>query len=159
MQRCNQALKLATKPLNLSALDRSVETLGVWIVTSSVTFIKSANQCSIKLCLFFALLTILSADAHWILLKLEIYSFHSSHAPITVLRLLIHSNYQVTIHPLCGSCISFIKGAKVPGRNFTYINAEICSAKQNDIQSQNFCALESTTTICTVFHVKAFKSI
>lgn len=109
--------------------------------------------------MFFALLTILSADAHWILLKLEIYSFLSSHAPISVLRFLIHSNYQVTIHPLCGSCISFIKGAKVPGRNFTYINAEICSAKQSDIQSQNFCALENTTTIFTVFHVKALKSI
>ena len=109
--------------------------------------------------MFSALLIILSADAHWILLKLEIYSFHSSHAPITVLRFLIHSNYQVIIHPLCGSCISFIKGAKVPGRNFTYINAEICSAKQNDIQSQNFCALVNTTTICTIFHVKALKSI
>ena len=35
----------------MKALDRSVETLGLWIVTSSVTFIKSANQCSIKLCL------------------------------------------------------------------------------------------------------------
>ena len=31
----------------MKALDRSVETLE----TSSVTFIKSANQCSIKLCL------------------------------------------------------------------------------------------------------------
>ena len=30
----------------MKALDRSVETLGLWIVTSSVTFIKSANQCS-----------------------------------------------------------------------------------------------------------------
>ena len=35
----------------MKALDRSVETLGLWIVTSSVTFIKSANQCSFKLCL------------------------------------------------------------------------------------------------------------
>ena len=35
----------------MKALDRSVETLGLWIVTSSVTFIKSANQSSIKLCL------------------------------------------------------------------------------------------------------------
>ena len=34
----------------MKALDRSVEMLGLWIVTSSVTFIKSANQCSIKLC-------------------------------------------------------------------------------------------------------------
>ena len=34
----------------MKALDRSVETLGLWIVTSSVTFIKSANQSSIKLC-------------------------------------------------------------------------------------------------------------
>ena len=30
--------------------DKSVETLGLWIVTSSVTLIKSANQCSFKLC-------------------------------------------------------------------------------------------------------------
>ena len=29
----------------------SVETLGLWIVTSSVTLIKSANESSIKLCL------------------------------------------------------------------------------------------------------------
>ena len=35
----------------MKALDRSVETLGLWIVTSSVTFIKYANQSSIKLCL------------------------------------------------------------------------------------------------------------
>ena len=35
----------------MKALDRSVETLGLWIVTSSVTFIKSANQSSVKLCL------------------------------------------------------------------------------------------------------------
>ena len=32
----------------MKALDRSVETLGLWIVTSSVTFIKSVNQSSIK---------------------------------------------------------------------------------------------------------------
>ena len=37
----------------LNLLDRSVETLGLWIVTSSVTFIKSANQSSIKLCLLY----------------------------------------------------------------------------------------------------------
>ena len=40
----------------MKALDRSVETLGLWIVTSSVTFIKSANQCSFKLCLISILL-------------------------------------------------------------------------------------------------------
>ena len=34
----------------MKALDRSVETLGLWIVTSLVTFIKLANQSSIKLC-------------------------------------------------------------------------------------------------------------
>ena len=32
-------------------VSRSVETLGLWIVTSLVTFIKSANQSSIKPCL------------------------------------------------------------------------------------------------------------
>ena len=36
----------------MKALDRSVKMLGLWIVTSSVTFIKSANQSSIKLCQF-----------------------------------------------------------------------------------------------------------
>ena len=35
----------------MKALDRSVETLGLWIVTSSVTFIESVNQSSIKPCL------------------------------------------------------------------------------------------------------------
>ena len=35
----------------MKALDKSVETLGLWIVTSSVTFIKSVNQSSIKPCL------------------------------------------------------------------------------------------------------------
>ena len=35
----------------MKALGRSVETWGLWIVTSSVTFVKSANQSSIKLCL------------------------------------------------------------------------------------------------------------
>ena len=42
----------------MKALDRSVETLGLWIVTSSVTFIKSANQCSIKLCLIVHLVAV-----------------------------------------------------------------------------------------------------
>ena len=35
----------------MKALDRSDETLGLWIVTSSVTFIKSVNQSSSKPCL------------------------------------------------------------------------------------------------------------
>ena len=35
----------------MKALDRSVKTLGLWIVTSSITFIKSVNQSSIKPCL------------------------------------------------------------------------------------------------------------
>ena len=38
--------------VNFCALDMSVETLGLWIVTSSVIFIKSVNQSSIKPCLF-----------------------------------------------------------------------------------------------------------
>ena len=42
----------------MKALDRSVETLGLWIVTSSVTFIKSANQCSFKLCLIVHLVAV-----------------------------------------------------------------------------------------------------
>ena len=42
----------------MKALDRSVETLGLWIVTSSVTFIKSANQCSIELCLIVHLVVV-----------------------------------------------------------------------------------------------------
>ena len=39
----------------MKALDRSVETLGLSIVTSSVSFIKSVNQSSIKPCLIFFL--------------------------------------------------------------------------------------------------------
>ena len=35
----------------IKALDRSVETLGLCVVTSSVTFNKPVNQSSIKLCL------------------------------------------------------------------------------------------------------------
>ena len=35
----------------MMAPDRSVETLGLWIVTYSVTFIKSVNQSNIKPCL------------------------------------------------------------------------------------------------------------
>ena len=42
----------------MKALDRSVETLGLWIVTSSVTFIKSVNQSSIKLCLIVHLVSV-----------------------------------------------------------------------------------------------------
>ena len=39
-------------------LDRSVETLGLWIVTSSVTFIKSVNQSNIKPCLIVHLVAV-----------------------------------------------------------------------------------------------------
>ena len=42
----------------MKALDRSVETLGLWIETSSVTFIKSANQSSIKPCLIVHLVAV-----------------------------------------------------------------------------------------------------
>ena len=42
----------------MKALDRSVEMLGLWIVTSSVTIIKSANQSSIKLCLIVHLVAV-----------------------------------------------------------------------------------------------------
>ena len=35
----------------MKVLDRSVETFGLWIVNSPVTFIKSVNQSSIKPCL------------------------------------------------------------------------------------------------------------
>ena len=41
----------------MKAQGRSVETLGLWIVTSSVTFIKSLNPSSIKLCLIVHLVT------------------------------------------------------------------------------------------------------
>ena len=43
-------LKAFRSPL-MKALDRSVETFGLLIITSSVTLIKSANQSGIKLCL------------------------------------------------------------------------------------------------------------
>ena len=42
----------------VKAPDRSVETLGPWIVTSSVTFIKSVNQSSIKPCLIVHLVAV-----------------------------------------------------------------------------------------------------
>ena len=54
----NIANQLLTRHLPFTPLSQvdewmanQVETLGLWIVTSSVTFIKSANQSSIKLCL------------------------------------------------------------------------------------------------------------
>ena len=42
----------------MKVLDRSVETLGLWIITSSVTFIKSVNQSSIKPCLIVHLIAV-----------------------------------------------------------------------------------------------------
>ena len=42
----------------MKVLDRSVETLGLWIVTSSITFIKSVNQSSIKPCLIVHLVAV-----------------------------------------------------------------------------------------------------
>ena len=42
----------------MKALDRSIETLGLWIVTSSVTLIKSVNQSSIKPCLIVHLVAV-----------------------------------------------------------------------------------------------------
>ena len=58
---CNKTKTLSTagrKKQKQQALDRSVETLGLWIATSSVTFIKSANQSSIKLCLIVHLVAV-----------------------------------------------------------------------------------------------------
>ena len=49
---------LATRRMTIFLLDRSVETLGLLIVTSSVTFIKSANQSSVKLCLIVHLVAV-----------------------------------------------------------------------------------------------------
>ena len=42
----------------MKALDRSVKMLGLWVVTSSVTFIKSVNQSSIKPCLIVHLVAV-----------------------------------------------------------------------------------------------------
>ena len=42
----------------MKALDRSVETLGLWIVISSITLIKSINQSSIKPCLIVHLVAV-----------------------------------------------------------------------------------------------------
>ena len=49
---------LATRRMTIFILDRSVETLGLWIVTSTVTLIKSANQSSVKLCLIVHLVAV-----------------------------------------------------------------------------------------------------
>ena len=48
----------------MKALDTSVETLGLWIVTSSVTSIKSANQNSIKPCLSSLMLSMYLLDVY-----------------------------------------------------------------------------------------------
>ena len=56
----------------MKALDRSVETFGLWIVTS-VTFIKSANQSSIKLCLIVHLVAV------WTLIYLRILPRHNTY--------------------------------------------------------------------------------
>ena len=42
----------------MKALDRSVETLGLLIVTSAITLIKSVNQSSIKPCLIVHLVAV-----------------------------------------------------------------------------------------------------
>ena len=57
----------------MKALDRSVEKLGLWIVTSSVTFIKSANQSSIKLCVIVHLVAV------WTLIYLRILPRHNTY--------------------------------------------------------------------------------
>ena len=51
-------LVAAFRSLLMKALDRCVETLGQWIVTSSITFIKSVNQSSIKPCLIVHLVAV-----------------------------------------------------------------------------------------------------
>ena len=48
--RIKGPLVAAFRSLLMKAIHRSVETLGLRIVTSSVTFIKSVNQSSIKPC-------------------------------------------------------------------------------------------------------------
>ena len=51
-------LVAAFKSPLMKALDRSFETLGLWIVTSSVTFIRSINQSGIKPCLIVHLVAV-----------------------------------------------------------------------------------------------------
>ena len=58
VHRPNVSTLLSSAFIRVKALDRSVETLGLWIITSSVTFIKSANQSSIKLCLIVHLVAV-----------------------------------------------------------------------------------------------------
>ena len=75
----------------MKALDRSVETLGLWIVTSSVTFIKSVNQSGIKPCLKRKLLVLWSLKkgqqltywlvqtrVEWPFIKLQFWKFELS---------------------------------------------------------------------------------
>ena len=57
----------------MKALDTSVETLGLWIVTSSVTSIKSANQNSIKPCLSSLMLSMYLLDVYVYVYKIISY--------------------------------------------------------------------------------------
>ena len=77
----------------MKALDRSVETLGLWIVTSMVTFIKSLNQSNIKPCLIVHLV------AMWTLIYLISITYHFKgqtlydHDLNSALRILTHRNH------------------------------------------------------------------
>ena len=68
----------------MKALDRSVETLGLWIVTFSVTFIKYVNQSSIKPCLIVhlvAMWTLIYFISEWVDRKFYMSVGQAEYAP------------------------------------------------------------------------------
>ena len=89
----------------MKVLDRSVETLGLWIVTSSVTFIKSANQSSIKLCLIVHLVA-LWIYYIYILLYIYIYFLHIfiyfRREPVRKDRIILRASLETAIGQASG---------------------------------------------------------
>ena len=94
----------------MKALDRSVEMLGLWIVTSSVTFIKSVNQSSIKPCLivhpvallnliYFSLALIATQNTNGVasreMAQCNVEWYRSVHAYGVALREMAHQNIEL----------------------------------------------------------------
>ena len=96
----------------MKALDRSVEMLGLWIVTSSVTFIKSANQCSFKLCLIVHLVAVWTLIYNIFLVPLFSLS-DSQQSEMHLRRLAFGEHYQPCFQRCsnywgAGLCLVFI---------------------------------------------------
>ena len=82
--RIKRPLVAAFRSPLMKALDRSVETLGLWIVTFSVTFIKYVNQSSIKPCLIVhlvAMWTLIYFISEWVDRKFHMSVGQAEYAP------------------------------------------------------------------------------